>query len=268
MPRSLNEPVGFWPSSFRYSSTPELGAEPRRRAGAASSPRRATRSAWPRLTGRRSRKRSIRPTTVGAKERASNRGLEPRLQDREHLVARLEARLAHGDLRLASAHDRDQARPVGQVDLAHEPARARRVLGELDLGDLELLAAQAQELDELVVRELVLDQRHDRRGRADGRGDAEQVERLLVARVVDAGDRALDAVAVARDLADDDVVLVVAGDGDDEPGTADAAALEHVQLGRVAVLHDVLELLLERVVAIRSLLDHRDLVAHARAGPW
>ena len=152
--------------------------------------------------------------------------------------------------------------PVGQVDLADQAPRARRVLGELDLGDLELLAAQAQQLHELVVRELVLDQGHDRRGGADRRRDAEQVERLLVARVVDAGDRALDAVAVARDLADDDVVLVVAGDRHDEARATHAAALEDVQLGRVAVLHDVLELLLERVVAIGTLLDHRHLVPH------
>ena len=56
--------------------------------------------------------------------------------------------------------------------------------------------------------------------RADGRRDPEQVEGLLVARIVDARDRLLDAVAVARDLADDDVVLVVARDGDDEAGAA------------------------------------------------
>ena len=84
----------------------------------------------------------------------------------------------------------------------------------------------------------------------DGR-DAEQVEELVVARVVDARDHALDAVALARDLAHDDVVLVVAGHRHDELGALDAAALEHHELGRVAVLGDVLELLLEQAVAVR-----------------
>ena len=64
-------------------------------------------------------------------------------------------------------------------------------------------------------------------------------------------DHALDAVVLARDLAHDDVVLVVSRHGDDQLGTFDAAALEHHQLGRVAVLGDVLELLLEQAIAIR-----------------
>ena len=60
----------------------------------------------------------------------------------------------------------------------------------------------------------------------DGR-DPEQVEELVVAGIVDARDHALDAVALARDLAHDDVVLVVAGHGHDQLGALDAAALEH-----------------------------------------
>ena len=48
----------------------------------------------------------------------------------------------------------------------------------------------------------------------------------------------------------------------DQLGALDAAALEHHQLGRVAVLGDVLELFLEQAVARRRLLDHRDLVPH------
>ncbi len=52
------------------------------------------------------------------------------------------------------------------------------------------------------------------------------------------------------------------GHGDDQLGALDAAALEHHQLGRVAVLGDVLELLLEQAVAVGALLDDRDLVAH------
>ena len=73
-----------------------------------------------------------------------------------------------------------------------------------------------------------------------------------------------DAVALAGELADDDVVLVVAGRGDEQVRRPlDAGALEHVQLGRVAAEHLVLELDLELVEAVRVLLDQRHLVAGA-----
>ena len=70
-----------------------------------------------------------------------------------------------------------------------------------------------------------------------------------VARVVDAGDDPLAAVLLLGHLADEDVVLVVAGDGDHQVGALDAGALEHPQLGRVAVLDGVLELLLDDPVS-------------------
>ena len=128
----------------------------------------------------------------------------------------------------------------------------RHVVTQLHLDDLEALAPQLEQRHELVVGQLVLDQAHDRRRRADRGRDPEQVEEVVVAGVVDARDHALDAVVLARDLAHDDVVLVVAGHGHDQLGTLDAAALEHHQLGRVAVLGDVLELLLEQAIASRA----------------
>ena len=86
----------------------------------------------------------------------------------------------------------------------------------------------------------------------------------LVARVVDARDHLLDAVALARHLADDHVVLVVSGDGDDEVGRArDACALEDEELGRVTDDRGVLELLLEVVEPVAPLLDDRHLVPDA-----
>ena len=73
----------------------------------------------------------------------------------------------------------------------------------------------------------------------------------LVARIVDARDHLRHAVLLLRDLADDDVVLVVAGDRKNEiRRTCDAAALERVDLGRVPELDLVLELRLELLEAI------------------
>ena len=87
---------------------------------------------------------------------------------------------------------------------------------------------------------------------------------LLVARIVDARDHLGDAVLLLRDLADDDVVLVVAGDPEDEVGRPrDPGALEYVDLGRVALLHLVLQLTFELLEAVLALLDHGHLVTHA-----
>ena len=56
----------------------------------------------------------------------------------------------------------------------------------LDLDDLELLVAEVQQVHEPVGRDLVLDQAQDQVGGADRRADAQQLEVLAVARVVDA----------------------------------------------------------------------------------
>ncbi len=139
---------------------------------------------------------------------------------------------------------------------------------DLHLDDLDVLLRQLEEMDEAVLRHLVLDQGHDRRGCADRRRNPEQVEVHLVARIVDAGDHLRDAVLLAGELADDDVVLVVARDRDDDAGRPlDACALEDEQLRRVAVDDDVLELVLEPLEPVAALLDQGDLVPEAQQAP-
>src|SRR5204862_5379006 len=81
-----------------------------------------------------------------------------------------------------------------------------------------------------------------------------------VAGVVAAGDDPIAEVLLLGDLADEDVVLVVAGDGHDEMRALDARPLEHPQLGAVAVLHGMLELLLDAQVGGAVGLDERDLL--------
>ena len=97
------------------------------------------------------------------------------------------------------------------------------------------------------LRHLVLDQAQDQVGGRDGRLDARAARSAGGCAGCCSGRHALDAVLLARHLADQDVVLVVAGDGDHEVGALDAGALEHPQLGAVAVLDRVLELLLDRL---------------------
>ena len=68
-------------------------------------------------------------------------------------------------------------------------------------------------------------------------------------------------VLLLRDLADQHVVLVVAGDRDHHVGARDPGPLEHPELGGVAVVDVVLELLLDRQVALAVGLDQGHLVA-------
>src|SRR5204862_1714138 len=156
-------------------------------------------------------------------------------------------------------HGDDEA-ALGQRDVTDLLAHGGGVSGDLELDDLEALFFECQEVHEAVARHLVLDQAQDQIRRRDGRLDAEQPEVVVVARVVDAGDDAIAEVLLLGDLADEHVVLVVACDRDHEVGALDARALEHPQLGRVAVLHGVLELFLHRQVACARGLDQGDLV--------
>jgi hypothetical protein len=90
----------------------------------------------------------------------------------------------------------------------------------------------------------------------------------LVAGIVDARDHFRDIKFLPGELADDDVVLVVAGDRDDDVRRpAEAGPLEDEDLGRVAVDRAVLELLLEALVARLLLLDEDELVAEREQRP-
>ena len=125
-------------------------------------------------------------------------------------------------------------------------ARGGRSTFDLDLDDDEPLLLQLEQLHEAVLGNLVLDETEDARRRADGLRDAEQVEVLLVARVVDARDRLPYAVRLLRDLRDHEVVLVVSGHSEQQlRRTRDPGALEDGDLGRVAADHRRAELLLE-----------------------
>ena len=97
------------------------------------------------------------------------------------------------------------ALPSRTTEISRAPSAARaarsrlpcavRVLVDRHLDDLEVLLAQLEQVDQAVLRHLVLDQPMIDAGRRDRRRDPEQVEVRLVARVVDARDHLLDAVA-------------------------------------------------------------------------
>src|SRR3954454_11075314 len=209
---------------------------------------------------RTSARRSATPGAVGRELRGDGR-LEARVEDDHDLVAGLHHGLPrrHPAARVLG-EDGDDERALGEADVHDGLVCRRRAVAHLDLDDLELLALEVEQVHEAVLRYLVLDQPQDEVGGRYRGLDAEELEVLEVPRVVDAGDDARDEVLLLRHLADEDVVLVVARDGDDEVGALDPRALEHPELGRVAVLDRVLELLLDGQVALARALDEGDLV--------
>src|SRR4051794_27187675 len=187
--------------------------------------------------------------------------LEPGVQDEQHLVAGLDDGVLLGHEAAAVAQHADDQRALRQLDVGDLLPGGRRVVGDLELDDLELLLLQREQVHQPVARHLVLDEPQDQVGRADRGLDAEQLEVLQVPRVVDAGDDAVDEVLLLGHLPDEQVVLVVAGHRDHQVGALDARALQHPQLRAVAVLHRVLELLLDHEVAAPVGLDQRHLLA-------
>src|SRR5262249_6823152 len=86
-----------------------------------------------------------------------------RLQNRQHLVTGLELRRADRDLRPAVAHDRDEPRALRQTELLDRLPGARRALVDLHFDDLEVLLAELEQVDEIVLRHLVLYEPEDAR---------------------------------------------------------------------------------------------------------
>ncbi len=90
-----------------------------------------------------------------------------------------------------------------------------------------------RQVEQLVDRDVLLDRAEDHPGRADQLVDAEVPEERLVLGVVDPGDRPRDVEVVLGHLADDEVVLVVAGDRGDDVGPVAAGLAEVLALAAV-----------------------------------
>src|SRR5216684_2139009 len=123
MPRSLNEPVGFWPSHFRYSSMPGATTAARRSA--------RTRGVLPSF--------SVTTRSAGAAASARAGGNEQRVQEGGALLGR--------DRRVADprAEDRDRARECLVGTLGRERRHATQGLAH----ERELVPPQALDVPAL-----------------------------------------------------------------------------------------------------------------------
>src|SRR6188508_1012548 len=140
-----------------------------------------------------------------ADEQGSELQLAPGRGDGQELVTRAEPGVGTRRLRpVVTDEDRDGA-ALGQREVPELAADDGGIGVELGLDDLELPTLKLGEVEEVVNRDLVLDDAEDRAGRADGLVDRELAEELLVLRVVDAGDRARNVEAHLGDLAGGEV---------------------------------------------------------------
>ena len=137
-----------------------------------------------------------------------------------------------------AADEHEQRAAVGQLDVRRPSTDGRRALADLRLEQLQVAALELGQVEQLVDRDVLLDGRQRHARRADDLVHAEVPEELLVARVVDARDGPRHVEVVLGHLADDQVVLVVAGDRGDDGGTVGARLLEVLALAAVAVEHD------------------------------
>ena len=101
--------------------------------------------------------------------------------------------------------------PSGIDEVLRRPADRRRAGLQVRLDELELALAEGRQVEQLVDRDVLLDRAQDHPGRADELVDAEVAEERLVLGVVDPGDGPRHVEVVLGHLADDEVVLVVAG---------------------------------------------------------
>ena len=123
--------------------------------------------------------------------------------------------------------------PSGMARSLRRPADRRRAGLQVRLDELELALAERGEVEQLVDRDVLLDRAEDHPRRADQLVDAEVPEERLVLGVVDAGDRARHVEVVLGHLADDEVVLVVAGHRGDDVGPVAAGLAEVLALAAV-----------------------------------
>ena len=158
----------------------------RRRRSGSRSPGRSSAVPPQSISPRRHRSRRARNRPSGPPRRAGSR------------TARISSPASStvsgvGDEPGALAEDRDQQAPLRHLQVTDPRPGCLRVLRQLHLDDLEPLLGQVEQVDEAVLRHLVLDQAQDQIGRRDDRLDPEQLEVLAITGVVDPGDDPVDA---------------------------------------------------------------------------
>src|SRR5574340_355888 len=220
----------------------------------------------PRYRGQLSRRVSARrfgaSSLIGSRprQRLLERPLVRDVRERDHDIPWLHLRVAVHRDGLVAPHDRDDQTVDRQLERCHFLVAYDAAIGrQLDLHDRHIALAERHDRSDVADSRLFLDQsRDDRRGR-DGL-DAKGQEDVLVLWVVDPRDSARHAERDLRELASDQIVVVIAGGGYEDVGPAYARV---VLVDRVASIAEDDQRLARQFVHelagdVLALLDDRD----------
>ena len=156
--------------------------------------------------------------------------------------------------------DGDDRGVPGHAELGDGLTGGRRALGQGDLHEPGVL--ELQESDEGADRHRLLHEGGEQVGRGHRDVDAPRlVEQPLVVRVVDARDHARHSELLLRQQRDDEVVLVIAGCGDDDVDAFEAGLVQRADLARVGDEPLHVERGAQAGDEVGVLLDEHDLVA-------
>ena len=142
--------------------------------------------------------------------------------------------------------------PSGIAEVLRGPTDRRRTGQQVRLDQLQLALAERREVEQLVDRDVLLDRAQDHPRRADQLVHAEMPEQRLVLRVVDPRDRPRHVEVVLGHLADDEVVLVVAGYRGHHVGPIAAGLAEVLALAAVVGDDDRADLVGDLAARARS----------------
>jgi hypothetical protein len=156
---------------------------------------------------------------LAAREELPHRFLAVVGHEDEHLVPGGERSVASGHDDVVLAEDGDDGRVAGEAQRGDLVIDGGRLGGEGDLHEPGPTPFEGQEPHEGPDRHGLLDERGEQvRGRDRDVDAPHLVEHPLVLRVVHPGDDAGHAELLLRQQRDDEVVLVVSGDGGDDLG--------------------------------------------------
>src|SRR5256886_13070465 len=177
-----------------------------------------------------------------------------------HAVADLKPCVVVGVQELALAEDACYKGAARKSQAVDGLARGRRARCHVGLDHFDVRAGERHDRHEAARGKLLLDDVHEHAGRGDRLVDPERLEHDLVLGVVHARDHAWRMAVQLRQLADDEVLRIVAGHRDERIGTRTARLHLRAPLVRGRVHDDRAELVLDEVRAAPVGLVDRHLV--------
>ncbi len=159
------------------------------------------------------------------------------------------------------AHHQHQIHRRGEIERLDGATRRLRIRRDGELHQPQPRAREGEQGNERVMRNLGLDHMQDGRGRADQHIDPQVAEELLVVGIVDARDGEGNLIARLGDLADHQIVVVVARHRDHQIRALSADLIHRARLAGVTTKHRGSQILLQAFEAHRILLQQQHLMS-------